>query len=74
MFYLFGKTMLLLIILVLRYDRRMMLIVLAGMRIAAIMGESRACVAKYMPAMLYKMERAKLEATIFFPVDEMRIS
>ena len=44
-----------------------MLILLAGISMAAIMGERMPCTANDKPAILYRMERMKLAVTIFLP-------
>lgn len=43
------------------------LILLAGINIAAIIGDSMPCTAKDKPTILYIRERIKLAVTIFFP-------
>jgi hypothetical protein len=45
----------------------MMLMELAGIKIAAMSGESMAFVANESPMMLYPMDNRKLNVTIFFP-------
>ena len=44
-----------------------MLILLAGIKIAATIGERIPCTAKDRPIMLYKMDRTKLAVTILLP-------
>jgi hypothetical protein len=44
-----------------------MLILLAGIRIAAIIGERIPCTAKDKPTILYKIESIKLASTMFLP-------
>ena len=47
--------------------RNTMLMLLAGINIAAITGDKNPCTAKERPTRLYKIESIKLTATIFFP-------
>ncbi|HLK29656.1 MAG TPA: hypothetical protein VKT28_13855, partial [Puia sp.] len=44
-----------------------MLILLAGIKMAATIGESMPCTANDKPAILYRIDKTKLAATILFP-------
>ena len=46
---------------------------LAGIRMAAIMGERIPCTAKDKPTILYTMESIKLAVTIFFPASNVSV-
>ena len=48
-------------------DRETILIELIGIKMAAIIGDNTALVAKYIPIILYKIERIKIRMIINFP-------
>ena len=48
-------------------ERETILIELIGINIAAIMGDKAALVAKYIPIILYKMERMKISIMTSLP-------